>query len=64
MAKSSSNNEDDNNNDDEENDDDAYLIKKGLMVLNALSKNEIACESLHEIMSILIERGVTIENLE
>ena len=32
--------------------------------LNALSKNENACENLHEIMSTLVERGLTMENLE
>ena len=57
MAKSSCSDDHDNNNDDEENDDDAYFSKKGLMVLNALSKNENACENLYEIMSTLIERG-------
>ena len=61
-AKSSSS--DDHDNDDEENDDDAYFSKKGLMVLNALSKNKNACENLHEITSTIVERGLTIENLE
>ena len=58
-SKLSSSDDHDNNDD-----DNAYFIEKGLMVLNALSKNEIACENLHEIMSALVERGVTIENLE
>ena len=63
ISSKSSSSDDHNNNDDDE-EDDAYFNKKGLMVLNALSKNENACENLHEIMSTLIERGLTIENLE
>ena len=69
MAKSSSNDDHDNNNDDEENDDvenndDAYFREQGLMVLNALSKNKNAYENIHEIMSTLVKRGLTIEDLE
>ena len=64
MAKSSSSNDDDNNNDDEENDDDASFHNKGLMVLKALSKNKNACDNLYEIMSTLVEHGLTIKALE
>src|SRR5664279_2265113 len=64
MAKSTNNDDDDNNNDNEENDNDAYFHEKGLMVLNALSNNETACANLFEIMSTLVERGLTIKALE
>ena len=61
-SKSSSSDDNNNNNDDEE--DDVYFNNKGLMILNALSKNKNACDNLFEIMSTLVERGITIEALE
>ena len=66
MANSSSSDDNDNDNNDEEDvdDDDESFHKKGLMVLNALSKNKNAHAILFEIMETLIERGLTIKALE